>query len=127
MNNIFQHVKVPKIPGNVFDLSHDVKLSTRFGRLTPILAMETLPGDNFSIKGSAMIRLAPTVAPVMHQCNHFIHYFFVPNRVLWPNWDDFITGGRDGLNNSVHPFIQYDSNNATISSLYDYLGLLTRS
>ena len=39
-----------------------------------------------------MIRFAPMVAPVMHRINAYIHFFYVPNRILWDGWEKFITG-----------------------------------
>ena len=106
--SIFSQVETSKVKSNTFDLTHDVKLSTQFGKLTPICIQETMPGDRFDIQGSALVRLAPMVAPVMHRASVYLHYFFVPNRILWPKWKDFITGGREGTDTSVHPHLLLD-------------------
>lgn len=66
------------------------------GELIPIGAIETNPGDIFNISSDAFIRFAPLIAPVMHKFNVTVHHFFVPNRLTWPNWEDFITGKTTG-------------------------------
>lgn len=120
---IFNQVEHTRLRYNRFDLTHDKKLSGKMGRLIPIQCIDLVPGDKFTVKSSAMVRLAPTIAPVMHRINVFIHHFFVPNRILWDNWENFITGGRDGLDNSVHPFLPVDLYGSSTGDLVDYLGL----
>lgn len=92
MKNLFNSIKVKKPGRNRFDLTHDVKLSGRMGNLMPVLAMEVVPGDNVKISADSIVRFAPLIAPVMHRFNATIHYFFVPNRLVWDNWESFITG-----------------------------------
>jgi hypothetical protein len=123
---LFTQVQNESISSNTFDLSHDRKLSCRIGDLVPINLIEVIPGDKFSIQTSQMLRFAPLVAPVMHQSSVYTHYFFVPNRILWSGWEDFITGGPDGMNNSVHPYFNLQGE-ATIGSLWDYMGIPTGS
>lgn len=124
--NLFTQVQNENISSNTFDLSHDRKLSCRIGELVPINLIEVIPGDKFNIQTSQMLRFAPLVAPVMHQSSVYTHYFFVPNRILWDGWEDFITGGPDGTNNSVHPYIILNDE-ATVGSLLDYMGVPTGS
>lgn len=96
MARIFKNVAPTKLKRNVFNLSHDVKLSTEFGRLTPILCKEVVPGDTFRLRSEMLIRTAPLYAPLMHKVNAYVHYFYVPSRLLMDNWDTFITGGKNG-------------------------------
>lgn len=121
--SIFSKIEKTKVNSNVFDLTHDVKLSADMGKLVPICVMDTLPGDSFKIQGNAMVRLAPMIAPVMHRANVFLHYFFVPNRILWDNWEPFITGGPDGTSTAVHPYHTYNTGTNNVGSLVDYMGL----
>lgn len=93
------------------------------GQLVPVGWFEALPGDTIQHATSALIRCAPLNTPVMHPVHIRFHHFFVPNRLLWTNWQNFITGGPDGLNASAHPYISLS--NATVSSLADYLGVPT--
>jgi len=104
----FEKVEVRKPRTNVFDLSHEKKLSCGIGELIPIYLQEIIPGDMFKVRTELLIRLAPLVFPLQHRVNAYIHYFFVPNRLLWKNWENFITGGKDGDDVSVHPYVMYN-------------------
>ena len=66
------------------------------GKLVPIACMETLPGDTFQHSTSLLVRMSPLVAPVMHPVSVRIHHWFVPSRLLFDDWEDLITGGKDG-------------------------------
>ena len=83
-----------------FSLSHYKLFSCDMGELIPMAVMEVLPGDTFQHATSAFVRASPLLAPVMHPVHCHIRHFFVPYRLLWDNWEDFITGGPDGSNSS---------------------------
>lgn len=104
-------------------LSHYRLLTCDMGELIPCGHFEVLPGDTVQQASSALVRFNPMVAPVMHQVNIRMHHFFVPYRLIWDNWDDFITGGEDGLNASVFPTIGPVT--YAVGDLGDYLGLPT--
>lgn len=93
------------------------------GMLIPVQCIDLIPGDSVKLQSSALVRLAPTIAPFMHRVNVFIHHFFVPNRILWDNWEDFITGGLNGMDTSVHPYLPVDCYGLSRGSLHDYLGI----
>lgn len=126
MKNIFRQVQAKRPNSNTFDLSHDRKLSCDPGQLIPIMMEEVLPGDKWNVKSSVMVRFAPMLAPIMHQVNAYVHYFFVPNRLMWDNWEAFITGGEDGEDESVYPTVQLGNGDRFKGSLADYLGIPTR-
>jgi hypothetical protein len=125
--NIFTSIQLKKPKKNSFDLSHDVKLSASMGNLTPILTLECVPGDKFNLGCESLIRFAPMVAPVMHRMDVSMHYFFVPNRILWNNWEKFITDANSGLVsptlNSIIFEPQYASSFPNASKTADYLGV----
>lgn len=117
--NLFNSIKLSRPRSNVFDLSHDVKLSLDMGQLVPIMVQECVPGDRYTIGCESLLRFAPMIAPVMHRMDVTMHYFFIPNRIIWSDWEKWITGDST----VVHPYINlstaaYDSN-----PLLDYLGL----
>jgi hypothetical protein len=126
--NLFNSVQLTKPKKNVFDLTHDVKLSTNMGQLTPILTLECVPGDKFNLGAESLIRFAPMTAPVMHRMDVTMHYFFVPNRILWDNWEKFITQHNSEY---VAPYINYNAawTNGSIERLLpsnkflDYMGI----
>ena len=120
--NQFDDVVYNNIPRNTFDLSNDRKFSFNMGELVPILTQEVVPGDTFSIREEHIIRVAPLVSPVMHRVNVSTHYFFVPNRLLWAGWEDFISNPTDPTN----PAPQFNTDAPTESgSIMDYLGYPT--
>lgn len=83
---------------NVFDLTHDVKLTCDMGNLVPIMATDVVPGDKFNISAEALVRFSPLLAPTMHRFDVSIHYFFVPNRILWDNWAKWIVDEASAIN-----------------------------
>lgn len=104
-----------------FSLSHYKLLTGDMGYLIPVTWFEALPGDTVQQRTSMLIRVSPLLAPVMHPVRVRVHHWFVPMRLIWSDWEDFITGGSDGNNSSTPPFIR----DPTIaeSSLLDYLGV----
>lgn len=91
MKNIFNSIPLRKPKGNTFNLSHDVKLTMDMGWLVPTLALECVPGDSIQLGCESLCRMAPMIAPVLHRIDVFSHTFFVPNRLLWDNWEKYIT------------------------------------
>lgn len=104
-SGVFTSVPTNNVKRNLFDLSHEVKMSGKMGILYPNLLMDVLPGDTVRDQMTAFIRLAPMLAPVMHRIDVVTHFFFVPNRILSDHWEDFITGGKDGAAAPVLPYI----------------------
>lgn len=119
--NLFNSVKLTRPKKNVFDLSHDVKLTAQMGNLVPVLAMEVVPTDQINLGSSAMIRFAPLLAPIMHRVDVSIHYFMCPNRLLWPNWEEYITNVDSGF---LHPTIVVDNSLTDARKKFlDYMGI----
>ena len=121
--SIFNEIKINKPKSNTFNLSHDRKMSMSMGTLTPTLVMDVLPGDKIKLNSTQMLRFAPMIAPVMHRIDVYTHFFFVPNRLTWSNWEDFITGGEDGMDNSVFPYIKCNEDQTQPGTLSDYMGI----
>lgn len=123
--NLFKQVEMTHLKSNVFDLSHDVKLSMKMGNLVPIMCEPVIPGDNWRIGCESLIRFAPLVAPVMHRMDVTMHYFFCPNRLVWPAWETYIAGTKSGTDEPTHPFITLNGNSAnpTVLPLANYFGI----
>lgn len=127
-NNVFNQISVRKPKSNMFDLSHEVKLSFNMGQLVPTCLVECVPGDRFTVSSENMFRFAPMISPVMHRIKAYTHFFFVPTRILWPNWETFNTGSKDGKvvpaeELPVWPHVELG--NIHTGELGDYLGLPT--
>lgn len=124
-NKIFESTAQDKVRKSAFDLSHTKALSGVMGELIPTMVTEVIPGDEFNIQQENFVRLAPMLAPVMHMINITTHFFFVPNRIIWDEWEDFITGGKDGTSEPVMPMRELDqvASVALYEKLCDYMGL----
>lgn len=117
---------------NKFSLSNYKLLSADMGELVPCGLLEVLPGDTFQHATSVLVRVSPLLAPVMHPVHVRVHHWFVPHRLVWNDWEDFITGGPDGFNASVFPTINLTwtagsppTGSGVVGGLADYLGCPT--
>lgn len=123
----FTKVAALKPPRSVFDLSYEKKFDFDMGQLIPVCCEEMVPGDTFKIGNEIVIRFQPLVAPVLHEVNAYVHYFFVPSRLVFEGWEDYITGGVDGSDSTILPRFDkglYSEEQAYGPfSLYDYFGL----
>lgn len=115
---------------SMFDMSHTRLFTGDMGLLYPVMVEDCIPGDVWNIETEAVLRFQPLVAPILHEVNLHVHYFFVPYRLLWQNWEEFISGGEDGTYVANTPkMCWYDGEDAkyypyrsAVGSLWDYLG-----
>lgn len=135
-NKTFQTVPGRRPGRSVFDLSYDKKLTCDMGELIPVLCEMAVPGDTWMIGNSIVLRFQPMLAPIMHEVSVYVHYFFVPIRILesefldWysEDWENFITGGIDGdWSEKELPRIDLGPGSDAYKSgtLWDYFGFPT--
>lgn len=105
-----------------FNLTHTHSTTADAGQLIPFLLQPTLPGDRFRIGLKNFIRCQPMVAPLMHEVYFYTQYWYVPYRILWDNWEDFITGGGDLSASPSFPYVTAPSGGWQPGSLADYFG-----
>ncbi len=133
-NAFIESTPAPQHPMDVFDLSHEKKLSCRMGELVPIYWDDITPGDMFQVRSEIFARFAPMLAPIMHQINLFTHYFWVPYRLLmtrldatYADWEGYITGDPENeFTNQVVPYITLETYSQAMfdkNTLADYFGL----
>lgn len=123
--SIFTKVKLTKPKKSAINLSHERKFSCNMGELVPILCQEVLPGDSFQLRLEQLVRFQALKSPMMHRVDVQTHFFFVPNRLIWNNWEEFITGGENGVSTPVFPTISVrpsSTNFDKIGGLPDYMG-----
>ncbi len=102
--SIFSEVRGNEVGRSVFNLSHVKRLTADMGQLIPVLFLECVPGDTMKIGCEAITRFQPLVAPILDNVDLYVHYFFVPTRLLMDgdkDWETFLTGGKDGKDNSI--------------------------
>ena len=117
-----QYKLIPGLsPGrSVFDLSNEYFASCDMGQLIPVRCDDVVPGAFYDMSVNAVIRMMPLVSPVLSRIDVYFHSFFVPYRLLWSDWEDFITGGIDGNDSSSLPTMSGAGQG--VGTLWDYLG-----
>lgn len=102
------------------------------GGLVPTAHIDVMPGDNFKISVENFLRLAPLVAPVMHDLRVKTYWFFVPNRLLWDKFEEFISNDETHIINEggsalVLPYLFNDNGIGgaawSVGSMHDFLGI----
>ncbi|MEO5351175.1 MAG: hypothetical protein H7836_16260 [Magnetococcus sp. YQC-3] len=123
----FAMVPRAEIPRASFDRQFTHKTTFDAGLLIPIYVDEVLPGDTFNLKMTAFARLATPIYPVMDNMYLDSFFFFVPNRLIWNNWQRFMgeqINPADSISYVVPQQVSPASGYA-VGSLQDYMGLPT--
>lgn len=129
MNHNFSKIPSPQIQRSVFSRSHEHKTTFDEGYLVPVFLDEILPGDTLSLKATFLARLATLINPIMDNIFLECFFFFVPNRLLWVNWEKF-QGAQDNPGDSIDyliPIIDVTNGTTQLATgdLGDYFGLPT--
>lgn len=127
VSNRFAMIPSAQIPRSVFDRSHGYKTTFDSGYLIPFYVDEVLPGDTHTLKANLFARLATPIVPFMDNVYLETFFFFVPNRLVWDHWENFM-GAQDKPNASTDylvPSFNSASGGITVGSLGDYFGLPT--
>lgn len=121
----FAQIPRANIPRSKFNRSHTHKTTFNSGMLVPFFIDEVLPGDTFSARATIFARLATPIAPIMDNMYLETHYFFVPNRLLWDNWQK-MNGEQDNPGDSTDflvPIVRAPAGGFSSGSLEDYFGI----
>jgi hypothetical protein len=124
-----QFAMVPRadIPRSKFDVQSAHKTTLDSGYLVPVYVNEVLPGDTFNFKMTAFARMATPIYPIMDNMILDSFFFFVPNRLIWNNWQKFM-GEQNNPGDStsyVVPTTTSPEGGYAVNSLQDYMGLPT--
>lgn len=143
--NLFNSIPLLKPKRNAFNLSHSVKLTMEMGQLVPFYVQDVLPSDRLRVSATNLIKFAPLIAPILSEVDVYLHFFFVPTRLIWDSWEDFITGShkgkklpedsmpqmprwifiRDFVNQAITNPLEGEPSPLQHGSLADYLGFQT--
>lgn len=120
-NEMFSTVGMPRPRKNQFNMGHEHVTSFEIGELVPVCVIDCMPGDQWNLSVANMLRFAPLVAPVFGRVDVTTHYFFVPYRILWDGFEDFITGSSD----VVAPYVILNDTTGAYAegSMPDYMGV----
>lgn len=123
----FSNTAAARVQRSSFDLTHVVKTAFYPGQLIPLPPIECVPGDIMHLRFNGVVRLQPLVTPVFENMKLRFYSFFVPYRILWDQWEEFITKGEAGT--SVIPIPQFNPVDAAepvectaVNSLWDFFG-----
>lgn len=86
----FARVPSADIQRSKFDRSHAHKTTFDAGKLYPVYVDEVLPGDTFTMNATTFARLATPLKPIMDNLYLDMHFFFVPCRLVWENFQKFM-------------------------------------
>ena len=127
--DVHQLTMIPKadIPRSSFDCQSTHKTTFDAGYLIPVYVDEMLPGDTFRLNMTAFARLSTPIFPIMDNMHLDSFFFFVPNRLIWSNWQKFMgqqTNPGDSISYVVPQQVSPTGGYA-VGSLQDYMGLPT--
>lgn len=122
--DLFNSVITRKPKKSRFVLNHEYAATMDFGYIYPFLCLDAVPGDKFRFGNEVLVNTATMSSPVYGRIDARIDYFFVPYRLLWDDWKDFITGGEDGQQKPTFPMLQLnDTSTINVGSIFDYMGI----
>lgn len=126
MAHQFSQIPRAEIQRSSFNRSHGYKTTFDSGYLVPFYVDEVLPGDTFNLKCSLFARLATPIVPFMDNMFMETFFFFVPNRLLWDNWQKF-NGEQENPGDSTDFLIPTIKNTGSfeVGSIADYFGIPT--
>lgn len=123
----FSQLPAVDIQRSIFDLSQTHKTSGNVGDLIPIYVQEVLPGDSFKMTSSKVIRLQTMLTPIMDNIYADTYFYFVPNRLVWDHWKEFMgENTQSAWVSQVEyqvPSISAPENGFATGTIADYLGL----
>lgn len=112
---------------------HKHKTTFNAGKLIPVDIIECLPGDTITMDHSVFLRMSTPIHPVMDDCYIDIHYYFVPWRIIWDDYDKFFGANEDPWAQTVEEIIPqllipYETGNESqdgfdFKSVADYFGV----
>lgn len=99
LNENIHFSQIPEMerPRSEFKTIYNHKTTFNAGQLIPIMLDEVLPGDTYKINLTSLVRMMTPITPVMDRAYLNIYSFFIPNRLTWEHWKEFM-----GENNSTY-------------------------
>jgi hypothetical protein len=123
--HLFSQIPSTQIPRSVFDRSHGYKTTFNSGFLVPFYVDEVLPGDSFKLTATLFARLATPIVPFMDNLYLETFFFFVPNRLVWDNWQRFNGEQKNPTDSTDFLIPTVSGENVQNQTLWDYFGLPT--
>lgn len=97
---------------NAFDVGYSNKFTSSLGMLLPCFVRECNPDEHYRINARMFTRTMPMNSAAFIQCTQHIEFFFVPYRLLWRDFPQFVTGTK-------YPTSLYDTSVSSDSPKFD--------
>lgn len=123
--HLFSQIPRADIQRSSFNRSHGYKTTLDSGYLVPFFVDEVLPGDTFNLKATLFGRLATPVVPFMDNMYLETFFFFVPNRLVWDNWQKFNGEQKNPGDNTDFLIPTLEAGKHEVGSIADYFGIPT--
>lgn len=127
-NQLYESVRFKAPNRSMQNLSHTYKSTTAMGPLHPILCIEVFPGDVARVNTQIFMRSVPLISPMLHEVDCYVHYFYVPFRLIWDDYEKFLIP-QDGETAETIPAIPYFLPKSSLfaymqkNGLLDYIGI----
>lgn len=124
----FAEIPAVNTPRSVFNRSYQVKDTYQFDYLYPFFVDEVLPGDTFNLNVNMFARLNTQVVPLMDRAYCSVHFFHIPNRLVWENFKKQMGEQENPDDTTDYITPQITSPNVTgfaVGTLFDKFGLPT--
>lgn len=108
------------ISRSTFDRSFSNKTTFNVGQLIPFYYDDVLPGDTFNVKTARVVRLQTLLTPMMDNLYLDTYYFFVPNRLVWDHWKEFM---GENTESAWVPETEYSIPQIVFDSVDDGIGV----
>lgn len=127
MTHSFSNIPRADINRSTFFTPEVYKTTMDAGWLVPFYTDEVVPGDTFNIKTQVFGRLATPLHPIMDNLHLETFFFFVPNRLIWDNWQAFMGEQDDPMDPVEYIVPEINSGDGFAElSLADYFGIPTK-
>lgn len=91
-NASFDEAAMLKRSRNWFPMAHSIKTTFGTGKLYPLEVREIYPGDEIDDHMTNVVRGLTPLFPVLDNAYLDTFVFFVPNRLTWSQWEQFLGG-----------------------------------
>lgn len=105
-------LSISNVSRNAFDVGYSNKFTSSLGMLLPCFVRECNPDEHYRINARMFTRTMPMNSAAFIQCTQHIEFFFVPYRLLWRDFPQFVTGTK-------YPTSLYDNSVSSDSPKFD--------
>lgn len=123
-NYTFASMPSVSISRSKFHRTQPHATSFNLGELVILGFDEVIPGSTHKIELGSLIRMSQPIAPIMDDIQYDIYSFFVPMRLTWQHWKNFMGESDEaGISSQSFTVPMVYTTGSKINSLADDLGI----